>query len=128
MPSGAPVAVAANLVASALAVLLLAFVRIPPPTQYSVGQTTKRLGLGEDLRSGVRHILARPPLVWLLVLFALCNLVGGAMGTLQPLIVGHNLLADRTARALSFEASLALLASVMSVGGLIGSLAMTLWG
>jgi MFS transporter, DHA3 family, macrolide efflux protein len=99
------------------AVSMLSLVRIPPPPPTPAAE---RNSLWQDSLFGFRHILARPSLLGLQMIFFGINFVGSAGSVLlQPLIL------TRTANN---TALLGLLLTVGSVGGLIGGLLLSIWG
>jgi len=55
-------------------------------------------------------------------------LAGTPVQVLQPLVVKFNLVADWSARGFSFETALALLGSVLGIGGVIGGSLISAWG
>ena len=68
------------------------------------------------------------PMLWLLGTFTVVNLLSSPVGVFQRLLLKFNLAADWTARGMTFEAALALLATIGSVGGLVGGLFISTWG
>jgi len=97
------------------AVTTLLLVRIPSPEPSS---EIKQRNLRQDIAFGVKHIVARPGLFGLLVIYAFLNLFTNAAGVLTAPMV------------LSF-APASVLGIVSSVGGaglLTGGLLMSLWG
>ncbi|GBF05923.1 major facilitator superfamily transporter [Deinococcus aerius] len=84
--------------------------------------------LMSDVGFGFRYILARRPLLWLLGTFSVANFVGAPLGVFEPLIVKFTLGPDWQARGLTFEAALALLATVGGVGGVLGGVFISSWG
>lgn len=92
---------------------LLPFVRIPRPA----GSAAARGALGSEIVDGFRYILARPGLLWLLLLIGTGNYVGSAVVALAPPLV------------LSF-ADARVLGTVMSVAGvgmLVSAVVMSVW-
>ena len=67
-------------------------------------------------------------MLWLLGTFAVVNLLSSPVGVFQRLLLKFNLAADWTAQGMSFEAALALMATIGSVGGLAGGVLISIWG
>ncbi|WP_437971138.1 MFS transporter [Sorangium sp. So ce260] len=98
---------------------LLPFVRIPRPAGGAGGRAEPagRNALGREIADGFRYILARPGLLWLLLLIGTGNYVGSAVVALAPPLV------------LSF-ADAQVLGTVMSVAGigmLVSAVVMSVW-
>ena len=108
--------------------LVLVFLTVPSPIEKAraAGQSAVAI-LKADLAIGIRYIGQRPPLLWLLGTFTMVNLLV-AVNVLTPLLLKFDLAPDWQARGLSFEAALALLSSVGSVGGVVGGLLVSTWG
>lgn len=107
-----------------LAGLVLTRLTIPSPRR-SVGAPGS---LFADVGFGFRYIWVRTPLLWLLSTFALANFVGAPVGLFEPLIVKFTLAPDWTARGLSFESALAVIATAGGLGGVLGGVIVTAWG
>jgi DHA3 family macrolide efflux protein-like MFS transporter len=108
----------------------LIFLAVPSPHRSDLhtpdGQRKK--SLLADVKEGARYIWHRRPMLWLLGTFAVLNLLTAPIGVFQPLILKFNLAADWSARGMTFEAALATLATISSIGGLIGGVAISTWG
>lgn len=126
---GTPLALAVDGVTFLLAATVLFFLHIPSPKRADLGgdgrPTTSLLA---DVRTGMLYIAHRRPMLWLLITFAVVNLAGAPGQVLQPLIVKFNLARDWHARGFRFETALALLASVNSLGGVVGGVIVSVWG
>lgn len=127
LPDGTALAIGVDAVTFFLAALTLAFLRIPSP-HAQTGTEGKRVSLWQDVRIGARYIWDRRPLLWLLGTFTLANFASSPLEVFQPLMVKFNLAPDWSARGLTYEAALALLTSVGSVGGVAGGVLISLWG
>lgn len=103
-------------------VLTRLFVPTPPRDRATQGRL-----LG-DVAFGFRYIWARRPLLWLLGTFAVANFAITPLGVLEPLIVKFTLAADWQARGLTFASALALLATVIGLGGVLGGVFVSAWG
>lgn len=97
--------------------LLLLFVRIPKPPSTSDGQEAKG-SIWKEMRFGWDYIARRKGLLALLIFFLATNLLSGVMG---PLIVP--LILDNWDAA-----TLGYISTLMGVGMLVGTLAMSAWG
>ena len=97
--------------------LLLLFVRIPRPPATTEGQAAKG-SIWKEMRFGWDYIATRKGLLALLLFFLAANLLSGVM---EPLIVP--LILD------NWDAStLGYISTLMGVGMLVGTLAMSAWG
>jgi len=109
------------------AVLLL--VHVPSPTRSDAGASGRvEQSLWADVCEGALFIWQRPPLLWLLAMFAVANLACAPTGVVVPLLVKFNLESDWAARGYTFETALALLGVASGVGGVIGGLLVSTWG
>lgn len=108
----------------------LIFLVVPSPHRSDLqapdGQRQK--SLLADVKEGARYIWHRRPMLWLLGTFAVLNLLTAPIGVFQPLILKFNLAPDWSSRGMTFEAALATLATISSIGGLIGGVAISTWG
>ena len=108
----------------------LIFLAIPSPTRSDWQATNGRpkQSLMADVKEGARYIWYRRPMLWLLGTFAVLNLLAAPIGVFEPLLLKFNLAADWSARGMTFEAGLATLATIGSLGGLLGGVAVSAWG
>lgn len=107
----------------------LLFVHVPSPNRTDVGARGRiEQSVWADVCEGALYIWRRPPLLWLLASFSVANLAGAPAGVIIPLLVKFNLAPDWTARGLTFETALALLAMAGGVGGLTGGVLVSAWG
>jgi DHA3 family macrolide efflux protein-like MFS transporter len=98
-----------------VAVGTLALVRIPSPAQ---GPGRRDEPLTAQAAYGWRFVRERRGLLGLLLFFAFTNFLGGFLGPLmQPMLL-----------AITTPTVLGTLISVMGVGGLLGGMAMSVWG
>ncbi len=128
IPDGAALAIGADAVTFFLAAVAPVFLFIPSPQRTDLRtESGGTKSLWADVREGALYIWHRRSFLWLLGTFTVGNFAGGAM-VLQPLIVKFQLAGDWTARGFTMESALALLATIGSVGGVLGGLAVTAWG
>lgn len=107
-----------DLVTFALAVLAVAFVRIPQPKQRLSG--SKQPGIFADIAEGFRFILDRRPFAWLQTVLLSFNFVATLSVTLTaPLVL---------MRTGNDEIVLAIVQGTMSAGALAGGLVISAWG
>jgi len=108
-----------DLVSAAVAIGTLLFVHVPQPARTEAG----REGEGSFLKEtayGFRYILARPSLLGLQVVFMTGNFFGSlAFSVLAPMIL---------ARSGNDELVFGSVQSAGAIGGVVGGLAMAVWG
>lgn len=124
LQSGAPLAMTLDALTFWLAAAALLFVRIPSPNR---GEGEKGGSVWADIRFGARFIWARPPLLSLLLTFAVANFTL-QIGVFTPLIVKYQLSADWSARGFTFETAMAALNTAFAVGGVAGGVLISAWG
>jgi MFS transporter, DHA3 family, macrolide efflux protein len=125
---GAALAIGLDALTFFLAAVAPVFLFIPSPHRTDLHtEDGARKSLWADVREGALYIWHRRSFLWLLGTFTVANFTSGAM-VLQPLIVKFQLAADWTVRGFTMESALALLATVGSVGGVVGGFAVTAWG
>jgi MFS transporter, DHA3 family, macrolide efflux protein len=125
---GAVLAIGIDAVTFFLAAVAPFFLFIPSPKRTDLqAQDGTKKSLWADVREGALYIWHRRSFLWLLGTFTVANLVGGAL-ILQPLIVKFQLAPDWLPRGFTMESALALLATVGSVGGVVGGFAISAWG
>lgn len=109
--------IAVDLATFAVAVAVLAVVRIPPPQESAAGREAKG-SVWEELTYGSRYVRRRPGLMGLLLFNAAVNFnLGVAIILLTPMVLGF--------------ADTGILGTIFSIGGvgmLAGSLLMMTWG
>jgi MFS transporter, DHA3 family, macrolide efflux protein len=130
LPDGTALAMGIDAVTFFFASAALLFLFIPSPqrTDLRDARGHAKKSLWADVQEGARYIWYRRPMLWLLGTFTVVNLLSSPVGVFQRLLLKFNLSADWLARGMSFEAALALLATVGSVGGLAGGLLVSTWG
>ena len=130
LPDGTAVAMVIDGLTFWFASAALLFLRIPSPRRLDLHDEHGRAqkSLLADVKEGARYIWDRRPMLWLLGTFAVVNLLGAPVGVFQRLLLKFNLAADWTARGLTFESALALMATVGSVGGVAGGVFISTWG
>ena len=101
------------------AIVALLAIHIPQPETTEAGRAEQGSLLKESFY-GFQYIAARPSLLGLLLIFTWSNLAGGfAMVLSSPMIL---------ARTGSDELILAAVQSALAIGGLVGSLLISVWG
>ena len=107
----------------------LIFLNVPSPHRADLhGEQGQKKSLLADVKEGARYIWWRRPMLWLLGTFAVVNLLSAPVGVFEPLLLKLNLSSDWSARCMTFEAAMATLATVGSVGGFIGGAFISTWG
>ncbi len=129
LPNGTALAMTIDAVTFFFASAALIFLNIPSPHRADLhDERGQKKSLWADVKEGARYIWLRRPMLWLLGTFAMLNFLASPISLFQPLLLKYNLAADWSARGLTFEAALATLATVGSVGGVIGGFAVSTWG
>jgi MFS transporter, DHA3 family, macrolide efflux protein len=130
LPDGTALAMGIDALSFFFAAAALLFLFIPSPRRADLrdAQGRAKKSLWADVQEGARYIWYRRPMLWLLGTFAVVNLLSSPVGVFERLLLKFNLAADWLARGMSFEAALALMATVGSVGGLAGGLLVSTWG
>jgi len=129
MQSGIPLVIAVDALTFFLCAAVLLFLSIPSPSRsdrHASGRVEQ--SLWADVRQGAVYIGRRPPLLWLLATFVVANMAVAPAPIIVPLLVKFNLAPDWAARGYSFETALAMLGVASGVGGVLGGLAVTIWG
>ncbi|HWI62205.1 MAG TPA: MFS transporter, partial [Symbiobacteriaceae bacterium] len=121
---GAALAFGIDAITFCLAAVVLTTQRIPSPKR---SEASKKASIWVDVRFGVDYIWKRRPLLWLLATFAVVNLCL-PIGIFLPLIVKTDLIADWTARGFTYETAVAVINTTMAAGGLVGGVAVSIWG
>ncbi|MCE7984181.1 MAG: MFS transporter [Caldilinea sp. CFX5] len=102
-----------------LAVLAVLVTHIPQPATTAVGAAAQG-SLWQESLFGFRYIWARPSLLGMQMIFFLSNFFGGySWVLLAPLIL---------ARTANNELLLGTVQSALGIGGLLGGIALSLWG
>jgi len=126
---GIPLAFALDITTFLVAVAALLLVQIPSPRRADLNAAdAPRPSLWADVRSGAAYVWHRRAMLWLLGTFTVANFTSTPMHILLPLLVKFNLTADWSARGFSYETALALISTVVGVGGVVGGVAMSAWG
>lgn len=129
LQNGVPLSLALQVVTFVTAAVALTFLRIPSPRAHDAAQDVPRKrGLWSDVAFGARYIWQRRPLLWLLMLFAVINLVSSTLGIFQPLILKFNVAADWSRRGFTFETAMAMLGTATGIGGVVGGVIVSAWG
>ncbi|WP_407539543.1 MFS transporter [Deinococcus radiomollis] len=124
---GVPLALAIDGLSFWLAAAVLSRLRFPAASQpdRSAGALP---AFRDDLSFGWRYILARPPLLMLLLTFAAVNFSWSPLQVFDTLLLKGQLSADLRAHSLNFTAGLALLGTLSAVGGVAGGVLVSAWG
>jgi MFS transporter, DHA3 family, macrolide efflux protein len=103
------------------AMVTLFIVRIPRPAASAEGKTTHGEPFLRQMSFGFRYIFRRPGLLWLIFVFICINFVAALtwFALLAPMILG---------RTGGDELALASVQTALGVGGVLGGLAMSVWG
>jgi MFS family permease len=128
LPDGTALAIGLDAVTFFFAAGVLSLLAVPSPRHAAVAEGEKKVSIWQDVKIGARYIWDRRPLLWLLGTFTLANFASSPMEVFQPLIVKFNLASDWASRGLTYEASLALLISLGSIGGVVGGVLISVWG
>lgn len=129
LSDGTPLAIGADAVTFFAASITLLFLRVLSPRRSDLSADGRlKKSIWADVREGARYIWHRRPLLWLLAMFTVTNFAGTPAYVLPPLLVKFDLAADWAARGFTFETALALLGSVMGVGGVVGGFLISAWG
>ena len=122
LPDGTALAMGFDAITFFFASAALLFLFIPSPQRADLrdAQGRAKKSLWADVKEGAFYIWYRRPMLWLLGTFTVVNLLSSPVGIFERLLLKFNLAADWMARGMSFEAALALMATVGSVGGLAG--------
>lgn len=130
LPDGTALAMGIDSLSFFFAAVALIFLSIPSPQRADLhdAQGRAQKSLRADIKEGAFYIWDRRPMLWLLGTFTVVNLLNSPVGVFQRLLLKFNLAADWTARGMSFEAALALMATVGSIGGLAGGVLVSTWG
>ena len=130
LPSGVPLTIAIDGATFFLASVTLIFLFIPSPKRADLEhkEGKPKQSLWADIKVGALYIWRRRPLLWLLGTFTVANFTSGPLGVFQPMMVKFNLAADWASKGYTMETSLALLATIGSVGGLLGGILISAWG
>ena len=130
LQNGVPLAIAVDVVTFLIAVGVLLMVRIPSPQRVDLRADSDepKPSIWDDVRQGGLFIWHRRSMLWLLGTFTVVNFASAPASVLMPLLVKYNLAADWTALNFTYETALALVSSVVGVGGVLGGFAMSVWG
>ncbi|HMO60122.1 MAG TPA: MFS transporter [Roseiflexaceae bacterium] len=129
LSDGTVLAIGLDIITFLVAVAALSVLHVPSPKRTDVGTDQRpQASIWADVREGARYIWQRRAMLWLLGTFTVVNFTAAPLYTLLPLVTRYNLGLDAAAIGMSYEASLALINSVMGIGGVLGGLAMSTWG
>ena len=124
---GVPLALLLDAGSFVIAAAVVWRLSLPNPPRADLN-AARRPSLLADMTFGWTYILARRPLLNLLLTFAVVNLMTSALGVLHPLLVRFTLAGDLKAHGIGTETALATLWTAMSAGGLIGGLLVSTTG
>ncbi|HLO03352.1 MAG TPA: MFS transporter, partial [Symbiobacteriaceae bacterium] len=88
LKDGAVLAIGLDAVSFLLSAFVLCFLQIPSPKREAGGQ--QQGSLAADVREGVRFLLERRPLLWLLTLFVVANMGMPLVALFPPLLLKFN--------------------------------------
>jgi MFS transporter, DHA3 family, macrolide efflux protein len=126
---GTALAVGADAITFFGAAIALLMLRIPSPRRADLADPAAApRTLWHDIQEGALFVWHRRPMLWLIGTFAMVNFILGPVTVLQPMIAKFSLAPDWQARHFTFESALALLATMMGLGGLTGAVAVSAWG
>ena len=125
--SGTALAIGTDALTFFGAAIIPLFLVIPSPKRQELSQG-KGKTVWADIQEGALYIWDRRPMLWLLLTVTAANLFFSFMSTLRPMVVKFNLIADWSAAGFTFETALALIASAIGIGGVIGGLVVSAWG
>lgn len=122
---GAAVAIVADAATFLAAAAILVRLRLPQAARHP---SRAAASLWSDIREGFAFLLGQHALLVLVALFAAANLAFAFFSVLLPLFLKFELAADWSARHLTLESALALIATVGGLGGVVGGVLMSAWG
>jgi MFS family permease len=129
LADGTPLVVAIDGLTFFVAAIALLVVVVPSPEPGEASADAEAPGsFRADVFFGARYIWRHRPMLWLLLTFTVANLLCSPVTVIEPLVLKFNLAPSWSAQGLSFEAALALLTSVASLGGVAGGVAISVWG
>ncbi|MBN2304931.1 MAG: MFS transporter [Anaerolineae bacterium] len=99
----------------------LLIVRIPRPPVSTEGQQARGATRWQTFTFGLRYIVRRRGLFWMMVIYMLINLYAGLtwFGVLTAMVLS---------RSGGSESVLSVVRSAMGIGGVLGGLVLTIWG
>lgn len=107
-----------DLITMTIAIMALLIVKIPNPTRSKEGENTN--SLWQDSLFGFKYILSKPSLFGLQMIFFFGNFFAAFLG-----ILSNPMILSRTGNN---AATLGSVQSISAIGGVIGSLLITVWG
>jgi MFS transporter, DHA3 family, macrolide efflux protein len=127
--TGIPLTIMIDAFTFFFAAYALLFLDIPSPRRIDLNKDNHqpKPSIWADVKTGAVFIIKRYPLLWLLASFTVINFAAGAF-VLQPMLVKFNLAPDWGMLGYTLETALALLATVASIGGLVGGIIISTWG
>ena len=106
-----------DIITAVIAVACLLALMIPRPERTTLTVTANYFG---DMKQGFRYVWARPGLVMLMGMVGLLFFFVASPGLLMPILVNEHLEGD--------VVKLGWLGSAMGIGGIVGGLALGMWG
>lgn len=131
LPNGTVFAMGLDVVTFLVAAIVPYFLHVPSPQrQPSYAQTSgaSKSSLWADIKEGALYIWQRRPLLWLLATFTVTNFASSPIFVLTPLLLKFNLATDWARNGFTFETATALMATISSVGGVVGGVIISAWG
>src|SRR5262245_32751022 len=130
LSNGTALAILVDAATFLLAAATLLFVAIPSPRRadLAAASAAPRPSIWADVRSGMRYIWDRRPLLWLLATFTVANFAFAPLVVLPPLLLKYTYAVDWMARGLTYEAALAFFNTALGIGGVLGGVLVSVWG
>ena len=125
MDRGTVFAFATDAATFAVAATAIALMRIPSPVRPAHAPSR---GLVADVREGFAWIAHRRPFVWLIGFGSLANFMLAPLMLFMPLLVRDRMHADWSSHHIPYPTALATVAFAGGLGGVIGGVAVSLWG
>lgn len=131
LPNGTVFAMGIDVVTFLVAAVVPYFLHVPSPQRqpaYAQNPGVSKSSLWADIKEGALYIWQRRPLLWLLATFTVTNFASSPIFVLTPLLLKFNLAADWARNGFTFETATALMATISSVGGVVGGVIISAWG
>jgi MFS family permease len=130
MRDGTPILISIDIVTFFIAAATLLFLHVPSPKRTDLGGEAgkPKPSVWADIKQGARYIWQRKPLMWLLATFTVINFASAPVEIFIPLLLKFNLADSLASLGLSFPAGYAIMGSAAAIGGLVGGIAISVWG
>jgi hypothetical protein len=113
---------AASFAIAMVGAIVLMIPRVPRPAHVA------HQSLVADVREGFAWIARRPPFLWLIASGSLANLTIAPLFLVLPVLVRDRMRDDWTRHHVSFPAALATVNVLGGLGGVLGGVAVSVWG